>query len=72
MPGDWWPAPARQYGAGLLADNGSGLDRLAAAGWTDAWQAPRLILGRMPDWNPSAIWGQFDHAIGWSRPPPER
>ena len=56
--------PDGRVRAGLLADNDAGLERLAAAGWTDVWQAPRMIRGPMPDWNPSAIWGQFDHAVG--------
>jgi ribosomal protein S18 acetylase RimI-like enzyme len=56
--------PDKRVRAGLLADNVAGLDRLAAAGWIDVWQAPRMILGLMPDWDPCAIWGQFDHAIG--------
>jgi predicted N-acetyltransferase YhbS len=56
--------PDKRVRAGLLADNETGLERLAAAGWTDVWQAPRMIRGPMPDWNPSAIWGQFDHAVG--------
>jgi ribosomal protein S18 acetylase RimI-like enzyme len=56
--------PDKRVRAGLLADNLVGLDRLARAGWIDVWQAPRMIRGPMPDWNPGAIWGQFDHAIG--------
>jgi hypothetical protein len=56
--------PDKRVRAGLLADNESGLERLTADGWTDAWQAPRMIRGPMPDWNPSSIWGQFDHAVG--------
>ena len=56
--------PEKRVRAGLLADNAAGLERLAAAGWVDVWQAPRMIRGPMPDWRPSAIWGQFDHAIG--------
>ncbi|MGZ8438033.1 MAG: hypothetical protein ACXWXR_05760, partial [Candidatus Limnocylindrales bacterium] len=56
--------PDKRVRAGLLADNEAGLERLAAAGWTDVWQAPRMIRGPIPDWNPSAIWGQFDHAVG--------
>lgn len=56
--------PGKRVRAGLLGDNEAGLDRLSAAGWTDVWQAPRMIRGPMPDWNPSAIWGQFDHAVG--------
>lgn len=55
---------ARHVRAGVLATNERGLERLARAGWTDAWQAPRLIRGEMPIWHPDAIWGQFDHATG--------
>lgn len=50
--------------AGLLETNVAGLDRLLADGWIDSWQAPRLIRGEMPAWQPNAIWGQFDHAVG--------
>lgn len=50
--------------AGLLEDNERGIERLRAAGWTDAWEAPRMIRGEMPPWQPDAIWGQFDHALG--------
>jgi GNAT superfamily N-acetyltransferase len=50
--------------AGLLETNSAGLEQLLAAGWTDSWQAPRLIRGEMPTWQPNAIWGQFDHAVG--------
>ena len=50
--------------AGLLAENEAGLERLAALGWTESWRAPRLIRGEPLAWNPSAIWGQFNHALG--------
>jgi predicted N-acetyltransferase YhbS len=50
--------------AGLLAENGVGLERLAALGWTESWKAPRLIRGEPLVWDPSAIWGQFNHALG--------
>jgi predicted N-acetyltransferase YhbS len=50
--------------AGLLAENEAGLERLAALGWTESWQAPRLIRGEPLVWDPSAIWGQFNHAFG--------
>ena len=56
--------PARRVRAGLLAENEGGLGLLAGDGWVDAWQAPRLIRGPMPDWKPNAIWGQYDHALG--------
>ena len=54
----------RRVRAGLLETNRTGLGRLEQAGWTDAWGAPRMIRGEMPAWQPDAIWGQFDHAIG--------
>ena len=50
--------------AGLLAENEAGLDRLAGLGWTESWRAPRLVRGEPPAWDPSAIWGQFNHAFG--------
>jgi len=56
--------PDKRVRAGLLDTNTSGVDRLLAAGWTDAWGAPRMIRGEMPAWSPDAIWGQFDHAVG--------
>jgi predicted N-acetyltransferase YhbS len=54
----------RKVRAGTLADNEAGLARLAAAGWTEAWRAPRLIRGAPLEWDPTAIWGQFNHALG--------
>jgi predicted N-acetyltransferase YhbS len=56
--------PDKRVRAGLLEENAVGIDRLRDGGWTDAWGAPRMILGEMPAWQPAAIWGQFDHAIG--------
>ena len=50
--------------AGLLAENEAGLERLVALGWTESWRAPRLIRGESLTWDPSAIWGQFNHALG--------
>jgi Acetyltransferase (GNAT) family len=50
--------------AGLLADNVAGLERLAATGWAESWRAPRLIRGEPVSWDPAAIWGQFNFAIG--------
>ena len=50
--------------AGLLAENEAGLERLAALGWTESWRAPRLVRGEPLAWDPSAIWGQFNHALG--------
>jgi predicted N-acetyltransferase YhbS len=56
--------PERRVRAGLLATNSAGLERLRADGWVNSWHAPRMIRGEMPPWQPAAIWGQFDHAIG--------
>ncbi len=56
--------PGRRVRAGLLAENTDGLARLAAHGWTEAWRAPRLIRGDPLDWQPTHIWGQFNHALG--------
>jgi hypothetical protein len=56
--------PGRRVRAGMLAENTAGLDRLIATGWTEAWQAPRLIRGDALQWEPEAIWGQFNHALG--------
>jgi ribosomal protein S18 acetylase RimI-like enzyme len=57
-------AADRKVRAGTLADNVAGLAALAAHGWTEAWRAPRLVRGEPLDWDPSAIWGQFNHALG--------
>ncbi len=56
--------PDKRVRAGLLAPNEAGVAHLLAAGWIDAWGAPRMIRGEMPAWQPNAIWGQFDHAVG--------
>jgi GNAT superfamily N-acetyltransferase len=56
--------PGKRVRAGLLGDNEAGLERLSAAGWTEAWRAPRLIRGEPLAWDPAAIWGQFNHALG--------
>jgi ribosomal protein S18 acetylase RimI-like enzyme len=56
--------PGKHIRAGLLAENEAGLDRLVHDGWTEAWDAPRMIRGEPLDWDPAAIWGQFNHAMG--------
>ena len=56
--------PDKRVRAGLLDANTEGLESLRAAGWSEAWTAPRMIRGEMPAWQPNAIWGQFDHAVG--------
>jgi len=50
--------------AGLLIENEAGLEILDAAGWHDSWRAPRLIRGEPLEWQPTAIWGQFNFALG--------
>lgn len=54
----------RSVRCGILDDNAAGLERLLAAGWTEAWRAPRLQRGAPLDWAPEGIWGQFNHALG--------
>ena len=56
--------PDGKVSAGVLAENVAALEWLAADGWTEAWRAPRLIRGDPLDWEPAAIWGQFNFAIG--------
>ena len=60
---DAYPAD-RLVRAGLLLDNEAGFARLAADGWVEAWRAPRLERGAPLSWDPGAIWGQFNHAVG--------
>ncbi|MBA2315865.1 MAG: hypothetical protein H0V87_10790 [Chloroflexi bacterium] len=47
-----------------MTANRGALARLQRLGWQEAWQAPRLIRGEPLDWQPEAIWGQFNHALG--------
>ncbi len=56
--------PARHVRAGVVLDHQDGLTRLRSAGWTEAWRAPRLARGADLEWRPTAIWGQFNHALG--------
>jgi predicted N-acetyltransferase YhbS len=56
--------PEHRIRAGLVVENQAGLERLLATGWTDSWGAPRLIRGDALHWQPGAIWGQFNHALG--------
>lgn len=60
---DAYPAD-RTVRAGVLEGNRAGLARLEADGWTEAWRAPRLERGALLEWDPPAIWGQFNHALG--------
>jgi ribosomal protein S18 acetylase RimI-like enzyme len=54
----------RPVRCGILLENETGAAALAAAGWTEAWRAPRLTRGAALDWHPEWIWGQFNHAMG--------
>jgi GNAT superfamily N-acetyltransferase len=56
--------PERRVRAGVVTANVAGRAQLEADGWTEAWRAPRLVRGEPLDWRPTAIWGQFNHAIG--------
>jgi GNAT superfamily N-acetyltransferase len=56
--------PGRRVRCGILLENEAGADALEAAGWTEAWRAPRMIRGEDLDWRPEHIWGQFNHAMG--------
>ena len=56
--------PAGRVRVGLLRENEVGLARLAAEGLRPIWSAPRMIRGEPLAWEPSWIWGQFNHAIG--------
>jgi ribosomal protein S18 acetylase RimI-like enzyme len=54
----------RRVRCGILLENKAGARALDAAGWTEAWRAPRMIRGDDLDWHPEHIWGQFNHAMG--------
>jgi predicted N-acetyltransferase YhbS len=56
--------PDKRVRAGLLAENVAGIAMLQGDGWTEAWEGPRLERGEPLDWQPEAIWGQFNHAMG--------
>jgi GNAT superfamily N-acetyltransferase len=56
--------PDGRVRVGLLQENAAGLTRLAEAGFTASWSAPRMVRGDPLSWHPDWIWGQFNHAIG--------
>ena len=56
--------PDERIRAGLPIENAKGIERLLENGWTALWHAPRLIRGDPLRWQPEAIWGQFNHAMG--------
>lgn len=51
-------------GAGVLASNRAGRERLRAAGWHEEFGGVRMIRGEPLDWQPDAIFGQFNGALG--------
>ncbi len=51
-------------GAGVLARNVVGRERLRAAGWLEELGGVRMIRGEPLDWRPEGIWGQFNGALG--------
>jgi GNAT superfamily N-acetyltransferase len=56
--------PEGNIRAGALDENAGGLERLIADGWMEVWSGSRMIRGQPLDWTPTAIWSQFNHAIG--------
>jgi predicted N-acetyltransferase YhbS len=57
------PAGGRAW-AGLLSENETGRRSLAEMGWLEWRSFPRMVRGPDLDWQPSLIWGQFNHAMG--------
>jgi GNAT superfamily N-acetyltransferase len=51
-------------GAGVLATNEAGRERLRAAGWHEELGGVRMLRGEPLDWHPEAIFGQFNGALG--------
>jgi len=51
-------------GAGVLASNENGRERLRAAGWIEELGGVRMLRGAPLDWHPEAIYGQFNGALG--------
>lgn len=59
-----WERPGGAARVARFFDFISGLERLVADGWTEVWSGSRMIRGQPLDWTPTAIWSQFNHAIG--------
>lgn len=51
-------------GAGLVGRNIVGRERLRAAGWLEERGGVRMIRGEPLEWQPEAIWGQLNGALG--------
>jgi ribosomal protein S18 acetylase RimI-like enzyme len=56
--------PGGTAGAGVLAGNTVGRERLRAAGWLEEEGNVRMIRGEPLDWQPDWIWGQLNGALG--------
>lgn len=56
--------PGRTVRCGIVLGNEAGAAALEADGWTEAWRAPRLVRGAPLTWDPTMLWGQFNHAMG--------
>jgi hypothetical protein len=48
----------------LLGSNAAGRALLRGEGWLEEPGGVRMIRGDPLDWNPEAIWGQFNGALG--------
>lgn len=48
----------------LLAENERGIATLESLGWRPDWELARMTRGASLRWEPRAIWGQFNYAIG--------
>jgi GNAT superfamily N-acetyltransferase len=56
--------PSHPSGAGVMASNRIGRERLRAAGWVESDGGVRMIRGEPLVWQPAAIWGQLNGALG--------
>jgi predicted N-acetyltransferase YhbS len=56
--------PQRHVRAGIPSENAAGRSMLSAAGWEEAWIAPRMERGEPIGWHPDQIFGQFGMAVG--------
>jgi GNAT superfamily N-acetyltransferase len=50
--------------AGIPDEHSAAWHELVARGWSETWQAPRLLLGPPVPWRPEWIWGQINSAMG--------
>jgi hypothetical protein len=47
-----------------MSGNAAGRERLRAAGWLEELGGVRMLRGEPLHWQPNAIWGQFNGALG--------